>query len=190
MRAMFIPEGEDAVQFMRSHVRQHVRDVSGGSSKSIGIELVSLVRMVSNLYEAIGTQRVGESELSAARCQLLLRLMAEEQHGDSEGLTPSFLSRCQPVSKNTISALLRGLEEQDLIQRTRDKADLRIYRIRLSEAGRKLVHARMPVLLDQLNELIDDLTPAEQSQLADLLQKLYCSLRAHGKVADPALEQG
>lgn len=54
----------------------------------------------------------------------------------------------------------------------------------------RIIRSRMPVPLDQLNELIDDLTPAEQSQLADLLQKLYCSPWAHGKVADPALEQG
>lgn len=53
----------------------------------------------------------------APRWGLLMRLYIEEVSGNMSGLSPSQLSHYQHVSKNTVSALLRGLEEQGLIAR-------------------------------------------------------------------------
>ena len=177
----------DAVQFMKEHIRRHVQSAGGDADDAAGIELAGLVRMVSNLFEAIGSQSWETGEMSTARRGLLFRLLAEERAGNPAGLTPSFLSRCHRVSRNTISALLRGLEEQGLIQRARDPHDLRVYRIVLSDDGRALAESFLPGLLAESNRLVSGLSREEQAQLGELLHKLYLSLLAHSDAVDPEL---
>jgi len=177
----------DRVERVRSHIRQHVQSV-GGAALIVGLEVATLIRMVANLYEAIGTYHLGASGLSAARWRLLLHLFAEEQRGNTGGVTPTHLSRCEDVSKNTISALLRGLEEQGLIQRALDPTDRRLFRIQLSAAGRELVASTAPQRIAHLNGLLADLTPGEQAQLVDLLARLYRSLLAHSGLPEGRLE--
>jgi DNA-binding MarR family transcriptional regulator len=152
-----------------------------------GLELARLIRMVSTLYQAIADDHLQANEVSGPRWALLVRLRNEELRGDAGGCSPTHLSRCQSVSKNTISALLRGLEEQGLVERALDPDDRRGFRIRLTEAGRALVAETAPLHLRFLNELAAGLTPEEQAELAELLQKLHRSLVTHahrGSLAD------
>jgi DNA-binding MarR family transcriptional regulator len=174
-------------------LEQHVRavkdlapDFGVAEVDTTGMELAHLVRMVSNLYQAIGDEHLQDSEVSGPRWGLLLRLRREELHGDLDGCSPTHLSRCQSVSKNTISALVRGLEEQGLIERALDPEDRRGFRIRLSDAGRRLVADTAPLHLRYLNELVAGLAPDEQAQLAALLQKLYRALASHARKPNDA----
>jgi len=136
-----------------------------------------MVRRAARLYEAIAGQDLRAAEVSGPRLVLLIRLYAEEMRGDGQGISPTHLSRCQRVSKNTISSMLRGLEEQGLIERTIDAADKRVFRIRLSEAGRDLVRRTSPEHFARMNELAAALSEEERQQLATLLLKLTDSLR-------------
>ena len=165
---------------MRRHIREHVKTVTGGAAPSIGLEVASLIRVAANLYEAIGSQHLAQESLSPARWRLLLLLLAHERHGNREGVTPTDLSRCEKVSKNTISSLLRSLEEQGLIERLLDPADRRFFRIRLTATGRALVESSAPQRIAHLNGLVSALTPAAQALLADLLEKLARSLLVRG----------
>ncbi len=106
----------------------------------------------------------------------MLRLLFEEQMGSPEGITPTVLSHSQRVSKNTISALLRGLEEQGLIQRNLDPKDLRVFRIQLTPTGRNLIMATAPGWVNDLNQMVSGLTPQEREQLFTLVNKLQHSL--------------
>jgi DNA-binding MarR family transcriptional regulator len=108
----------------------------------------------------------------------MMRLLVEEEMGNPEGVTPTVLSHFQRVSKNTVSALLRGLEEQGLIQRDLDPADLRVFRIQLTNAGRELVLKTTPRRIEWINELLGGLEPEERVQLAALLEKLSRTLRS------------
>ena len=114
-----------------------------------------------------------------------MRLFADEMRHGPGGLSPTYLSKCQEVSKNTISSLLRGLEAQGLIERALDRADLRGFRIQLSGAGREMVRANAPQHFQELNELLAGLTAAERSELIGLLDKLYRSLVEHGGLTGP-----
>jgi len=160
----------------RYELHEHMRQVTGLEDVS-GIELLTLTRLAANLSDALEA-RAGGDALSGARFGLLLRLWVEEGHGDDEGITPTALSRFQNVSKNTISALLRGLEGQGLIERALDAQDRRIFRIRLTAAGRELVRATAPARLSQLNEMAAALTPAEREMTVTFLDKLCRSLFA------------
>jgi DNA-binding MarR family transcriptional regulator len=168
-------EAQDLIDHIRGNIRGHVRDVTGVADTS-GLELLILLRLVTNLYSTLGTPKCGDIDISGQRWSLMLRLLGEEKRGNHEGITPTFLSRCQNVSKNTISALLRGLEEQGLVERTLDPVDHRIFRIQLTPVGRTLVESSAPQHLKELNGLISSISAEERAQLEELLTKLYYSL--------------
>jgi DNA-binding MarR family transcriptional regulator len=173
---------QDHVQMMQSHIREQLQDLAGLDDTS-GMELFGLMRMMMNLCEAIETQHLSENDLSGPRWGLLLRLFAEERHGREAGVTPSSLSRFQRVSRNTISALLRGLEAQGLVQRALDPVDRRCFRIRLTRAGRDLVKSTAPKRIRYLNHMVSGLSRPEREQLVALLAKLYRSLLAASNIS-------
>jgi DNA-binding MarR family transcriptional regulator len=109
---------------------------------------------------------------------MLLRLWIEEEMG-GESLSPTQLSHAQKLSKNTVSAHLRSLEEQALIERELDADDLRQFRIRLTAQGRDLVQQSTPGHMTFLNDLTAELAPNEIETLQILLQKLHGSLMRH-----------
>lgn len=158
----------------------HVKDTHG-------IEIISKIHRISRMSEMLGAHTVDEMDLSGPRWRLLLRLMIEEQMGNLDGLTPTDLSRWHRVSKNTISALLRGLEEQGLIERVLDPKDLRVFHIRLTQAGRELVLSTGPRGIERLNELLSGLAPEEVDQLNALLEKLLGSIltQCHYSAQEP-----
>ena len=160
-----------------AHLRHHIKALFAIEDTS-GIELFSLIHLLSNLSEALECQQCGSDELSGPRWRLMVRLFAEESLGNREGVTPTSLSHFQRVSKNTISSLLRGLEDQGLIQRTLDPQDYRLFRIQLTQAGRDLIRTTAPERLAGLNRMAACLDVAEREQLVDLLEKLQHSLMA------------
>jgi DNA-binding MarR family transcriptional regulator len=117
-----------------------------------------------------------DKDLSGPRWRIMLHLLGQEHGGNTAGPTPTDLSNTQRVSKNTISALLRGLEEQGLIQRTLDPADYRVFRIQLTQAGREMIYATGPKRLKRLNQMASGLTREERTQLMALLEKLHRSM--------------
>lgn len=157
------------------HVRAMVHSLAPEADPS-GVELMRLIRAAANQYDALIDERLRDAGLSGPRWGLLLRLVAHEHHEGPAGMTPTELSRCQNVSKNTISALLSSLETQGLVTRDLDSDDKRVFRIRLTEEGRSLVRATAPAHVSYLNRLVAGLNPEEREQLADLLERLIASM--------------
>ncbi len=149
-----------------------------GVSDTSGLELLRLVRAASYAYDAILTEQMRDAQLSGPRWRLLLHLLLAETHGHS-AVNPTQLSRYQRVSKNTISAHLRALEAQGLIERELDPDDRRQFRIRLSEAGRTLIERSTPEHMAFLNGLANELSPLERSTLTELLTRLLASLKVN-----------
>lgn len=141
-----------------------------------GVELLRAVRIVNNLYDVIFSERLRDSQLSGPRWGLLMRLYAEELRGNQDGLSPSALSHHQAVSKNTVSSLLRGLEDQGLIERRLDAHDRRSFTIRLTELSRSRIREQAPSHVAFLNQLCGDLSAAETATLLELLARLRQSL--------------
>ena len=156
-------------------IRSLVQSLAGNAEMT-GLELTRWLHMVTNAYAGAADEQLRTSGLSGSRWVLLFRLLAEECCGCGEGLSPTHLSQRQNVSKNTISVLLRGLEEQGLIERSPVPGDRRAFQIRLTDAGRTLVETTAPAHIAFLNEMTAGLTAEESAQLIELLQKLYRSL--------------
>jgi DNA-binding MarR family transcriptional regulator len=171
---MNFEEPVDRIENMRTHLREHLRALTG-QAQSTGIEIAGLIRMVANQYETLGDQQTKGETLSGPRWGLLMSLAAAEDNG-RPSVTPTDLSRSQNVSKNTISSLLRGLEEQGLVSRELDPDDRRIFNIGLTPAGRTLIRDTAPQWVARLNQMAGQLSIEEQEQLIRLLGKLYCSL--------------
>lgn len=179
---MHPPPGPEWDQ-IRGHIREHVRALFGEQDSS-GMELFFLLQSVAHLSRLLDTRLGDEGELSGPRWRLLLSLLIDEHRdehrgehrGDKAGLTPTELSQSQRVGKNTISALLRGLETQGLIQRNLDSADLRTFRIRLTPAGRDYLRGAAPARVQTLNRILSGLDLQEQARLTELLEKLQRSL--------------
>jgi DNA-binding MarR family transcriptional regulator len=143
-----------------------------------GLELIIALHRAARLSEVVECQASPDPELSGPRWRLMLRLLVEEKMGNPDGITPTILSHSQRVSKNTISALLRGLEEQGLIKRTLDPKDLRVFRIQLTPAGRASVMVTAPQRIADLNRLVSVFDQQEREQLMNLLSRLQKFLMA------------
>ncbi len=154
---------------------QNVQEIAG-IQEVTGIEMFNLLHMVTNMSDSLVNLGANDMEVSSARIGILLRLLMDERLGIDEPLTPTALSRFQHVNKNTISSLIRGLEEQGLVTRELDKQDKRVFRLRITEAGKKLVMDNIPSKVQYMNDLASDLTQEERAQMIHLLYKLRTSL--------------
>lgn len=136
-----------------------------------GMEIAQIIRMTSRIYK-MALMDESEPDLSGQRWEILMRLLVEEKRGNGSGVNPTFISRYRNVSKNTISSLLRGLEEKGLILRELDPNDKRCFHIKLTKEGRRIAEEGTPKKLQKLNQLASGLTAAEKEQLIQLLGKL------------------
>ena len=150
-----------------------------GVAETHGVEIFGLVRQIAQTYDTILNEQMRDEQLTPQRWRLLTRMFVEEQAGVSS-ISPTHLSRANSLSKNTISAHLRALEESEMIERELDASDLRQFKIRLTDRARQLISNSTPGHLRFLNELADALTPAETGEFLRLLHKLHRSLVAHG----------
>ncbi len=120
-------------------------------------------------------------KLSHARMRLLIRLEVNERLGVDKGLLPSELSHWLGVSRNTVSALLNGLEAQGLIVRQPHPTDRRRVQIHITEAGHDQVRQYAPPMGAFLDGLFAALTPAERDTLLALLEKLHEAMHAQAE---------
>ena len=141
-----------------------------------GMEILRLVKMCAGAYDRILGERMRDEEISLPQWRILIRLYLAERNGHAT-LSPTDLAHSQCVSKNTISAHLRALEESALIERQLDPDDLRAFRIRLTPESRSLIRASTPLHFEFLNDLVEQLSAAEREILQGLLTKLVKSLQ-------------
>jgi len=159
-------------------IRQKMMEISG-SDRIQGIELSSTIRRIANIYDAIYTQSGPDEIISAPRFGILFRLYADEVIDKGSGVTPTMLSHMQGVTKNTISSLIKGLEDQNLIRRESDPSDRRIYRLYLTDQGRDYLKNNAPGQIEYMNTLVSGLSSEDIDQLLALLLKLQGALMDH-----------
>ena len=163
------------IEEMHARFRAHLEQMAGEEPIE-GIELVNLMRMAVHFIDASVSQSPQLADLSGPRMGILMRLLAEEEMGNHQGIRPTRLSHYQNVKKNTVSSLLSGLEEQGLVERTIDSEDKRGFNIRITPAGRERIITSMPERVRLINELTTVLTSTEKQHMITLLEKLRRSI--------------
>jgi DNA-binding MarR family transcriptional regulator len=140
------------------------------------VRLLERMRMVSHAMYQLSEQNLEVSGLSYARFRLLMNLyMSQEIDGRCE-LNPSEISDKQGISRNTVSALIRDLEEEGLIERRLDQEDRRRFNIRLTQDGRARFRAHAAHHFHTLAATFDVLDEQEQAELNRLLGVLGASI--------------
>ncbi len=136
------------------------------------------VRLLEQFLQVFhGMHRIGEnslasSGLSFAKYRLLLGLMFSETIEDRKDLNPSEISRRQGTSRNTISALIRDLEQERLIERQLDSEDRRRFNIKLTESGRNFVINHASDHFQAIAICFRGLNDPEKRELSGLLFRL------------------
>jgi MarR family transcriptional regulator, negative regulator of the multidrug operon emrRAB len=179
-----IDEKDKNLEKMKPLWREKIQELTG-SADTRGVEISGMVRRLANMYDTFINMDINGAELTGPRLGILIRLYINEQIGRTEGLNPTILSHIQNVSKNTISSLTKGLEDQGLVIRENDATDRRVYRLKLTDAGRKLIVDNMPRHIEYMNKMSSDLDDQEQTQLVHLLGKLIQSVATHSNLKRP-----
>jgi DNA-binding MarR family transcriptional regulator len=89
-----------------------------------------------------------------------------------DGSTAAEVCGSAGFPKNTLSRAIQRLLAKKLVSRTRSEADRRSYVLRLTAAGRRVLDATVPPMIEREDEMLHGLTVAERRQLAALLDKL------------------
>jgi DNA-binding MarR family transcriptional regulator len=129
-------------------------------------------RVVAHQVHQLSETNLDSSGLSYAQYRVLMNLRFCEWEGKCDGLNPSEISATQGTSRNTISSLIRSLEENGYIERQLDHEDRRRFNIHLSDAGREKAREHEHNHFKLIADLFSVLTPEEIDTLSTLLQKL------------------
>ena len=116
-----------------------------------------------------------ETGLSPARLSVLSVLV----FGGAR--TPSELAAAEQVRLPTISALVRGLEEDGLVRRARDPDDGRAVRLSATAKGRRILQSGRERRLDNLEELLEPLSREELRTLAEASEILERAISGRGR---------
>ena len=116
-----------------------------------------------------------ETGLSPARLSVLSVLV----FGGAR--TPSELAAAEQVRLPTISALVRGLEEDGLVRRAPDPDDRRAVRLSATPKGRRILQRGRERRLDNLEELLEPLSRAELRTLAEASEILERAISGRGR---------
>ncbi len=149
------------------------------------VRLMGDMRRISHSMHQIGAASITKSGLSEAQYLVLMSLYVGEEIDGRNELNPSEISKWRGTSRNTISSLIRGLEEDGLVERHLDKQDRRKFNISLTADGRSLISKHAHLQFRTLGTSFNKLTQKEQDTLSSLLNKLNQNLnQARSEVED------
>lgn len=131
--------------------------------------LVQIVRLVGLRSE----WPFGDLSLSLAECMLLTELAERGELSQQE------LAAALGVDKSRASRLGSVLEERGWIERVRDAANRRVYRIRLTPDGERVAEQVGAVMAQRHAAVFDAMTSEERAALAVGLAGLARALREH-----------
>lgn len=94
------------------------------------------------------------------------------------GLIQSELSKKMLVSRANITGLLERLEKDDLVVRTDDPSDKRVFRVSLTDRAAALINVFLPVHNDYMHNVMSALDRHEKEVLIALLRKLNKGLES------------
>src|SRR5680860_1892425 len=110
--------------------------------------------------------------------------------GPSHRLRPSVLAVGLAQSTGGMTATLRRLESEGLIERVPDPADVRATFAVLTPRGRRTGLASYDAMARRYEELLDDWGPAGRKSLVEMLRRLLDTLEPAGGFGDSSRGRG
>jgi DNA-binding MarR family transcriptional regulator len=93
-----------------------------------------------------------------------------------EPLTMGELSSELSVPMSTATRIVDGLVRAEMVERVNDANDRRVVRVGMSKNGRELYETGMAYNKQRITKLLKDFTAEEQTQLLNLMNKLFDAL--------------
>jgi len=137
------------------------------------LAVLSRVSRLSRRLDLARSQAFGSLGLEAWEFDVLSAL---RRAGHPYTLSPGALVQQTLVTSGTMTNRVTRLADRGLVRRDADPRDGRGIQVTLTAAGAHLVDAAMTARLERERELLEELTPAEQGRLADLLRRLLSPL--------------
>jgi DNA-binding MarR family transcriptional regulator len=125
--------------------------------------------------DAIFRNKVGEPLQLRPVEYTVLTLIAENPGGSL-----ARLARALSVTAPHITALVAGLEERGLVQRSTSAQDRRAQVLSVTRKGADLARKATDLIIDSETAVLS-LTPGEQAILAELLHKVACARQEPGR---------
>lgn len=142
------------------------------------LRLMDEMRVTARTLHHLGESSITASGLSYAKYRLLMGLLLSEEIEDRGELNPSEISERQGTSRNSVSALIRNLEDDGLVERSLDLEDRRKFNIKLTEAGRTLVQEHVRKHFRIIGRCFSALDDDEQEELSKFLSKIRLGAKA------------
>ena len=127
--------------------------------------IIDLLETSHELYQEM-TVNLSNYGLSQGKFKILLSLL---KHG--RALNPSELATFTGVTRSTVTGLIDGLEQDELIRRGTED-DRRKTAIHLTDKGKQLMITVIPLYVSYTTDILAALSEEEQAQLANLLHKI------------------
>lgn len=125
---------------------------------------LNLLRVAGDLSTALDAC-LSRHDLLQGRWWVLILLMRE----DSKTSTPSILAEKAGVSRATMTGLLDGLAQNNLVSRVYAQEDRRSVFIRLTDAGQAKLDLVMPDYYTRLRDCMQGLSEQDREKLQQLL---------------------
>jgi DNA-binding MarR family transcriptional regulator len=132
-----------------------------------------LLRVATDLSIALDAC-LSKHQLLQGRWWVLILLMREE----SKTSTPSILAEKAGVSRATMTGLIDGLEQSNLVARIYTKDDRRSVQIKLTEAGQAKLDVVMPDYYRRLRKCMQALDANKREQLQQVLELINAGIPA------------
>ncbi|MCL9661636.1 MarR family winged helix-turn-helix transcriptional regulator [Paenibacillus hunanensis] len=107
------------------------------------------------------------SEIMALIC------IGNQEDCKSCGIQVSELSRMLRVTSPTVTQLIKGMENDGLVERNMDPSDRRAVRVTLTDKGESIMDQSLSVFKSSFEGLVDYLGEEESRKLAQLLGRVY-----------------
>jgi len=104
---------------------------------------------------------------------ILMSYVKEGAGVDGQGVTVSELSNSLNVASPTITQQINSLETHGFVERSIDKEDRRVVRVKLTEKGLQAQQKASEAFLSTVNGLVDYLGEEDSDRLAELMTKVF-----------------
>ena len=130
-------------------------------------ELEYLLRHVAFIVKKRGREILNNFDITPPQFNALLELI---YHGN---LTMGELCSRLYLASSTVTDLVDRMEKNGLVARERDPEDRRVIRLRVLEAGHRLVDAVMEARISYLRSILRGIEPTEREQLIRALRHIH-----------------
>ena len=146
--------------------KQHYHPATYTAQSSVGYLVKRSYAMCADVLEPV----FAEHGFTFLQYQILAWLR------DGIALNPRDICAQYRHNSGALTRVIDQLEEKGFIERLRRDRDRRKVELQLTDAGRKVIERLIPLVVDQLNQVLQDFSSDELKELTRLLIKFNTSL--------------